>query len=264
MKNLRTFESFDNISEEKGEKWIQDAIKRPGALRKKMGKKGEEKISKGEIEEELSKLKKKDKDPKKSGVQGLSKRDLTKLRQLNLAKTLKGLKENVEFPDAHEEHSDVDNYMFFANLENIITMAQEILAMDKHQIDEMLTKEHDWATDHVSAAKEGIEHVHDWLNSQNIKEGKWLDFKKSLSFDTVYSSVQDVWNSINDAVHKKYSNIKNVEKNGPGFTNGGRDLRLKIDNFKSVEKTVSINGQTVDFDNLINYVFGLLKKVGLV
>jgi len=49
MKHLKTFESFENISEEKGEKWIQDAIKRPGALRKKLGKKGEEKISKGEI-----------------------------------------------------------------------------------------------------------------------------------------------------------------------------------------------------------------------
>ena len=52
----------------------------------------DKKISKGEIEEEISKLKKKDKDPKKSGVQGLSKRDLSKLRQLNLAKTLKSLK----------------------------------------------------------------------------------------------------------------------------------------------------------------------------
>ena len=92
MKHLKTFESFENISEEKDEKWIQDAIKRPGALRKKLGKKDEEKISKGEIEEEISKLKKKDKDPKKSGVQGLSKRDLSKLRQLNLAKTLKSLK----------------------------------------------------------------------------------------------------------------------------------------------------------------------------
>jgi hypothetical protein len=92
MKHLKTFESFENISEEKGEKWIQKAISHPGALRKKMGKKGEEKISKGEIEEEISKLKKKDKDPKKYGVQGLSKRDLSKLRQLNLAKTLKSLK----------------------------------------------------------------------------------------------------------------------------------------------------------------------------
>jgi hypothetical protein len=179
-------------------------------------------------------------------------------------KVFENFEETGNLPVEHQEHSEVDNYMFFANLENIIKMSQDILDMDKSKIDKMLTEKHDWATDHVSAAKEGIEHVHDWLNSQNIKEGKWLDFKKSLSFDTVYSSVQDVWNSINDAVHKKYSNIKNVEKNGPGFTNGGRDLRLKIDNFKSVEKTVSINGQTVDFDNLIDYVFGLLKKEGLV
>ena len=166
MKNLRTFESFDNISEEKGEKWIQDAIKRPGALRKKMGKKGEEKISKGEIEEELSKLKKKDKDPKKSGVQGLSKRDLTKLRQLNLAKTLKGLKENVEFPDAHEEHSDVDNYMFFANLENIVRFCEDIMDMDEQEIDELLTNGHNWAEDHVAAALENIQQVYDWVYSE--------------------------------------------------------------------------------------------------
>lgn len=73
---------------------------------------------------------------------------------------------DMKLPVEHQEHSEVNNYMFFANLENIITMCQEILEMDKHQIDEMLTNEHDWATDHVSAAKEGLEHVHDWLSSQ--------------------------------------------------------------------------------------------------
>ena len=196
MKHLKTFESFENISEEKGEKWIQDAIKRPGALRKKLGKKGEEKISKGEIEDELSKLKKKDKDPKKSGVQGLSKRDLTKLRQLNLAKTLKG----------------------YGGREN----------------------------------------------SQNIKEGAWLDFKKTFSFDKYFNSIQDMWNDINDAVHKKYPQLKNVDRNGPGFTNGGREFRLKFENFDSVKRKVSINGENVDWDNVIDYVFKLLKKESLV
>jgi len=196
MKHLRTFESFENISEEKGEKWIQDAIKRPGTLRKKLGKKGEEKISKGEIEDELSKLKKKDKDPKKSGVQGLSKRDLTKLRQLNLAKKLKG----------------------YGGREN----------------------------------------------SQNIKEGAWLDFKKTFSFDKYFNSIQDMWNDINDAVHKKYPQLKNVDRNGPGFTNGGREFRLKFENFDSVKRKVSINGENVDWDNVIDYVFKLLKKESLV
>lgn len=38
---------------------------------------------------------------------------------------------------------------------------------------------------------------------KEFNEGKWLDFKKTFSFDTTYTSKQDIWNSINDAVHKK-------------------------------------------------------------
>lgn len=158
MKHLR---KFDSLTEKKEEKWIQDAIKSPGSLRKSMKKKEGEKISKSEIESELSDLKKKDKDPKKKGVQGLSKSDLKKFKRLNLAKTLKGLKES---------HSETDNYMFFANLQNICNMVTDILEMDKSEIDQMLTEGHDWATDHISAAKENIEHVHDWLNSHSSKE----------------------------------------------------------------------------------------------
>lgn len=158
LKHINQFESFEKISEEKGEKWIQEAIKRPGALRKKLNKKGEEKISKGEITDEISKLKKKDKDPKKSGVQGLSKKDLTKLRQLNLAKTLKGMKES----------HDHENYMFFTNLENIKRMAEEILAMDHNEMDQKLTDGHDWATDHISVANENLEHVYNFfLNDES-------------------------------------------------------------------------------------------------
>ena len=76
---------------EKKKEWIADAIKRPGALRKKMGKKEGEKISDDEIDAELSKLHKKDKDPDKKGDQ-LSKKDAQKKKQLTLAKTLKGMK----------------------------------------------------------------------------------------------------------------------------------------------------------------------------
>jgi hypothetical protein len=66
----------------------------------------------------------------------------------------------------NDQQSNVDNYMFFSNLENIVKMAQNILSMDKDRIDEMLTKQHDWANDHVSVSKENLEHVNDWLNSQ--------------------------------------------------------------------------------------------------
>ena len=80
---------MDDVHEE--EKWIQKAIEKPGSLRKKMGLKKGEKLTSSDIKSKLDSLKAKDKDPNKKGVQGLGKRDLKTYRQLNLAKTLRGL-----------------------------------------------------------------------------------------------------------------------------------------------------------------------------
>lgn len=79
----------EELSESK--KWIKDAIKRPGALRRKLRKSKGEKISVSEIDYELQALKARDKDKRKPGLQ-LSKRDRTKQKELVLAKTLKGLR----------------------------------------------------------------------------------------------------------------------------------------------------------------------------
>jgi len=76
---------------EKSKYWIKGAIKKKGSLRRKLGKKKGEKITAADIDSELQALKAKDKDPDKPGVQ-LSARDRSKYRQLNLAKTLRGLK----------------------------------------------------------------------------------------------------------------------------------------------------------------------------
>ena len=72
-------------------KWIQGAVKRPGALRKKLGVKKGDKISLAKINQEMRKLKANDTNKKKPGVQGLSKANARTYRQLNLAKTLRGL-----------------------------------------------------------------------------------------------------------------------------------------------------------------------------
>jgi len=72
-------------------KWIQGAVKRPGVLRKKLGVKNGEKISLEKINQEMRKLKANDSNKKRKGVQGLSKSDLRTYKQLNLAKTLRGL-----------------------------------------------------------------------------------------------------------------------------------------------------------------------------
>ena len=153
-----SIKSFNSFNEAKGEKWIQDAIKNPGALKKSMGKKEGEKISKSEINAELSKLKAKDKDPNKPGAQ-LGKKDATKKRRLELAKTLRSMK----------EHNETSNYMFFGNLETMKRLIDELLTMDESEIDAILN-EHDWASDHISVATENLEQVFDFLAGHNSPE----------------------------------------------------------------------------------------------
>jgi hypothetical protein len=151
--------SNNMTQEKKGEKWIKDAIKKPGSLRKSMKKEEGEKISKTEIDSELQALKGKDKDKSKKGVQGLSKKDLTKYRRLNLAKTLKGLKENQE----------TQNYMFFGNLQTIKRLVDEMLEMDESELDNIL-KEHNWALDHIATSKDDIEEVFNFLAGHESPE----------------------------------------------------------------------------------------------
>lgn len=69
------------------EQWIQKAIKRPGALRAKMGTEEGETIP----AEKLSKLGT-ELEKKAEGEKTLSKGELTTLKQVNLAKTLKSFK----------------------------------------------------------------------------------------------------------------------------------------------------------------------------
>lgn len=65
------------------EKWIQGAIKNPGALREKLGVKEGEKIPEGQIASKISQLQKEGEGDKK-----LSSAKRTLLRELVLARTL--------------------------------------------------------------------------------------------------------------------------------------------------------------------------------
>lgn len=149
-----SIKSFSSFNEEKKDKWIKDAIKNPGALKKSLGKKEDEKLTKAEIAEELKKLKAKDKDDKKPGTQ-LDKKDATKKRRLELAKTLSSLKENHD--------GGVQNYMFFGNLKTIKRLVDEMLEMDEAEVDAMLTNGHNWALDHIATSKDDVEEVFNFL-----------------------------------------------------------------------------------------------------
>jgi hypothetical protein len=150
MSSLKRFDDFINEK-----KWIKGAIEHPGALRRHFHKKEGEKITKTEIKDEISDLIKKDIDKKKPGAQ-LGKRDATLYKRLQLAKTLRGMNEN---------HEEMENYMFFANISNMKRMCEDILEMDPNKIDDILKDGHGWATDHIATSKDDVEEVYGFLKS---------------------------------------------------------------------------------------------------
>jgi len=91
-------------------------------------------------------------------------------------KAKSGLKEDTIMPtgnstvfvddeDESKDHrgNEQKNYMFFSNLYTMKKCIEEIMAMDKEQVDEMIERGHDWASDHISSSKDDLQEVCDWL-----------------------------------------------------------------------------------------------------
>jgi hypothetical protein len=76
----------------------------------------------------------------------------------------KEVSENMDMPEMG--HSENHNYMFFGNIESICKMVGKILEFNQLEVDNLLGEGHDWAEDHISAAKENVQQVHDWLENE--------------------------------------------------------------------------------------------------
>ena len=65
--------------------------------------------------------------------------------------------------EAHNE--GLINYMFFSDLEQMMRQIQEMLTMDKNQVDQILQNGHDWAQNHITTSKDDIEEVYNFLKN---------------------------------------------------------------------------------------------------
>ena len=182
MKNLTSMDTF--ISEKK---WISKAIKNKGSLRAELGKEEDEKITNADIEKVEADLKRKDKDKEEPGLQ-LDPKDAKTHKRVTLFKTLKKLGEDfsteiplvttggIESPEdvqdggEEEEEERLTNYMFFSNLKNIMSMCEEILAMNDEEVDAKLTEGHSWAVDHIATSTDDINEVYNFLRGEEEDE----------------------------------------------------------------------------------------------
>lgn len=106
------------------------------------------------------------------------------MKNLNILKKL--IKE--ELATLKEGHNEMENYMFFQNLQTIHKATGEMLQMDPEYVDSVLSNGHQWAVDHIATSADDVGEVHTFLaNRQPLMEE--LDPKR------------DMLNSIRDSVN---------------------------------------------------------------
>ena len=73
--------------------------------------------------------------------------------------------------DNMEWGKEKQQYMFFQNLASIKHYIEEIMKMNPDEVDNLLKKGHDWASDHIATSKDDIQEVADWIRNEIEGEG---------------------------------------------------------------------------------------------
>jgi hypothetical protein len=73
-----------------------------------------------------------------------------------------------------KDYGQIQNYMFFGNLEQMIRQAQLLLELDPMEVEAILQDGHDWADDHITVAKENLDQVFDFM----MNETKYDDYEE--------------------------------------------------------------------------------------
>lgn len=73
--------------------------------------------------------------------------------------------ENFLPKEIHENHEghELDNYMFFQNLHTLKNAIDELLDLDQHEVDQILTNGHGWALDHIATSVDDVEEVYHFM-----------------------------------------------------------------------------------------------------
>lgn len=81
------------------------------------------------------------------------------MKNLNILKKL--IRE--ELAKLKENHSELENYMFFQNVKSINDATSQILQMDPGYVDSTLSDGHQWAVDHIATSADDVSEVASFL-----------------------------------------------------------------------------------------------------
>ena len=97
--------------------------------------------------------------------------------------TEQDLVKNVKKIVNEKDYGRVQNYMFFSNLEQMISQAQQLLELDPMKVEQILQDGHDWADDHITVAKENLDQVFDFLMNETQYSDQMYDDEEMVMME---------------------------------------------------------------------------------
>ena len=101
-----------------------------------------------------------------------------------------------EIQNALGEGHNSNNYMFFENLKTLKHAIDEMLAMDKAKVDQILEDGHGWAVDHIATSTDDVEEVYHFLTNQDEIGHKDTTSHKAMSMTPVNEKLKGKQNKI--------------------------------------------------------------------
>jgi len=132
---------------------------------------------------------------------------------------------------ANSSKGNLKNYMFFNNLNTIKTAIEALMQLDPEMVDQILSSEHDWASDHIATSKDDIQDVTDFFMNEIKRAPMQMD--RAFMEEQYESQVLSFLDFVNEALKKEAGErIENAEfakiKNGDTVIYNGARFKVLV------------------------------------
>ena len=116
-----------------------------------------------------------------------------------------------------EEMGKTNNYMFWQNLKSINDDAAEILGMDMHEVDALLSDGHNWAVEHVVSSKDDVEEVYHFLEYNMERKPEMMSENEDLTNYMFFSSLKTILHASSELLEMDEDMVDSILSDGHGW-----------------------------------------------
>jgi hypothetical protein len=116
-----------------------------------------------------------------------------------------------------ENMDESNNYMFWQNLKSINDNAAEILGMNMHEVDNLLTDGHSWAVEHVITSKDDVEEVYHFLEYNMENKPEMMAEERDSTNYMFFASLKTILHASSEIMEMDEDMVDSILSDGHGW-----------------------------------------------